>query len=44
VSVKDGTVTLTGTVRSWMERDEAERAASRTQGVTKVENQIGIKF
>ena len=44
VGVKEGTVTLTGTVRSWMEKEEAERAASRAQGVTKVANQIAIKF
>jgi osmotically-inducible protein OsmY len=40
VAVKAGTVKLSGTVRSWLEREEAERAAARAQGVTKVENQI----
>jgi osmotically-inducible protein OsmY len=37
-----GAVTLRGTVRSWAERQEAERVAWTAPGVTKVENHIVI--
>ena len=38
-----GEVILRGTVRSWAEREEAERAAWRAPGVVKVDNQIVVK-
>lgn len=42
VEVDGGEVTLRGTVRSWLERQEAERAAWRAPGVTHVNNRIVI--
>lgn len=42
VEVTDGRVILGGKVRSWIEREEAERAAWSVPGVTAVEDRIGI--
>lgn len=42
VNVYDGTVSLSGSVRSWLERCEAEEAAWATPGVIKVENVINV--
>jgi osmotically-inducible protein OsmY len=43
VEVDDGKVVLSGTVRSWVERQEAERVAWSAPGVTAVENRITIE-
>jgi osmotically-inducible protein OsmY len=40
VEATGGEVILKGTVRSWAERQEAERAAWATPGVSKVDNRI----
>jgi osmotically-inducible protein OsmY len=42
VETEGGTVTLRGTVRSWAERQEAERVAWATPGVVRVNNLITI--
>jgi osmotically-inducible protein OsmY len=42
VEANGSEVILRGTVRSWAEREEAERAAWRASGVTRVDNRIRI--
>lgn len=44
VETNDGEVVLRGTVRSWAECDEAQRAAWLAPGVTKVDNRITISY
>jgi osmotically-inducible protein OsmY len=39
-----GTVVLRGTVRSWVEREAAERAAWSAPGVARVDNQITVSL
>jgi osmotically-inducible protein OsmY len=43
VAVKDGVVTLSGFVSSYMEKDAAEKAAKRVYGVRAVANDIQVK-
>jgi osmotically-inducible protein OsmY len=42
VTVQDSKVTLTGNVRSWAERQEAEQAAWAAPGVTQVEDCLAV--
>ena len=43
VTVDDNAVTLTGTVRTWLERDTAERAVADGPSITTVVNQIVVE-
>jgi len=43
VEAHGGEVVLEGTVRSWLEREEAERVAWSAPGVTRVKNRIAIR-
>jgi osmotically-inducible protein OsmY len=42
VVAQEGTVILTGNVRSWAERQEAERAAWAAPGVTSVDDRLSV--
>lgn len=42
VSVLDGVVTLTGTVRSWAERNAVDRVAGYAQGVRRVDDRLAV--
>jgi len=42
VDAEGNRVTLSGTVRSWLEKDEAQRAAWRVPGVAVVDNRINV--
>jgi osmotically-inducible protein OsmY len=42
VDAEGSRVTLSGTVRSWMEKEEAQRAAWRIPGVAVVDNRINV--
>lgn len=44
VDTRDGSVFLTGTVRSLAERDEAERAAWNAPGVRAVDNRLNVSL
>ena len=44
VESKDGRVTLRGTVSSYAERQDAERAAWQAPGVTKVDDMIAVMY
>jgi osmotically-inducible protein OsmY len=44
VAVKDGIVTLSGHVQSYLEKIEAERAAARVSGVKAVVNELEVRL
>lgn len=44
VEARNGKVTLRGTVRSWAEREDAERAAWAAPGVSEVDDEIAVAF
>jgi osmotically-inducible protein OsmY len=44
VEVNGSEIVLTGTVQSWAEREEAERAAWAAPGITRVDNRIAVIF
>jgi osmotically-inducible protein OsmY len=44
VKVKGTTVTLSGIVNSWYERDEAERIAYKTRGIWHVNNELEVDY
>ncbi len=44
IEARDGKVVLRGTVRSWAEREDAERAAWAAPGVSEVEDEIAVAF
>jgi osmotically-inducible protein OsmY len=44
VEARDGSVTLTGTVHSYAERRDAERAAWSAPGVSRVDDRIAVAF
>jgi osmotically-inducible protein OsmY len=44
VSTRDGTVSLTGTVHSWSERDAAVAAAWAAPGVTSVDDRLTVRY
>ena len=44
VEAENGRVTLRGSVHSWADRAEAERAAWGTQGVIEVDDRLTVGF
>jgi osmotically-inducible protein OsmY len=44
VKVSDTNVTLTGTVDSWYQKNEAARIAWKAPGVSSVDNQLKVEY